>query len=125
MGLRGGRHLDLEKFKPDGIAAFRPKSHHTMVPAAKQLAIEMLRDIHERAMTPAFAGAAPASCNVCQHEFVADLPAALMVLVPKDPELGLVGGCLCGRCLTCEDVLEVVVAAFGRVVSGARLEAVQ
>ena len=50
----------------------------------------------------------PVMCNDCSHDFIADLPAALIVLVPKDPELSLVGGCLCRRCLVREDVLEVV-----------------
>jgi hypothetical protein len=107
---------ELYAFKPDGIATFRPKSHHTMAHEAKKLAVKMLQDIST---------GAPVSCHGCRHDFTADLPAALIVLVPKDPELRLAGGCLRQRCLTCEDLLEIVAAAFGRVIPGARLEAVQ
>ena len=65
----------------------------------------------------------PVMCNDCPHDFIADLPAALIVLVPKDPELSLVGGCLCRRCLVREDVLEVIAVTFDQIVPGARLEA--
>ena len=52
----------------------------------------------------------PVMCNDCPHDFIADLPATLIVLVPRDPELSLVGGCLCRRrCLVREDVLEFAV----------------
>ena len=67
----------------------------------------------------------PVMCNDCSHDFIADLPAALIILVPKDPELSLVGGCLCRRCLVREDVLEVVAVTFDQIVPGAKLEAVQ
>jgi hypothetical protein len=79
------------------------------------MAREMLEGIQARG--------APVVCNGCRSAL--DLPAALVVLVPKDPELDLVGGCLCWHCLSDPDILEIVMTAFDKVVPGARLEPVQ
>jgi hypothetical protein len=46
------------------------------------MAIEMLKGIQARAV--------PVHCNGCRSAL--DLPAALVVLVPKDPDLDMIGG---------------------------------
>jgi len=88
---------EIYALDPLDLAGFQPQRHQTRTQAAKQLAIEMLREIA--------AGAHPV-CSSCGREFRTKLPPALIVLTPKDP-------------------LETTAAAFGRVLPGMTIEAVQ
>jgi hypothetical protein len=106
---------EMYAFAPDAIATFQPKRNQTRTQEAKQMAREMLEGIQARG--------APVHCNGCRSAL--DLPAALVVLVPKDPDLDMIGGCLCWHCLSDPDVLAIVVSAFDKVAPGARLESVQ
>jgi hypothetical protein len=84
-------------FAPDDIASFQPKPHQTRTQEAKQLAFKMLRDIRE--------GGTPARCNSCESDV--DPPAALIVMVPENSKLQLVGGWLCQHCLDSGDVQKI------------------
>ena len=111
LALLGGSAMgeyEVYAFKAGAIASLRPKSHQSRTQEAKEVAIEMLRG----------RGIAAAGART-------KLPTALIILVPKDRQLRAIGWWLCRRCLNRQDVLEVVAAAFGRVVPGMRVEAVQ
>ena len=60
-----------ELYAFNAIETFSPKNHHAVADEAKQLAGEMLQDIHERIRT-----GMPTFCGACQHHFMAGLPAA-------------------------------------------------
>ena len=106
---------EMYGFTPDGISTFVPNPHQTRSADAKRMATAVLEEI---------AAGTRVCCSSCQQEFTTELPAALVVMVPKNQELRSSGG-LCRPCLNREDPLETLASAFGRVVPDARLEAVQ